>query len=289
MKIGVTLFATDRMADPARIAREIEARALESLFLPEHSHIPVSRRTVWPGSRPGHEDSLPDYYCHLHDQIVSLSMAAAVTDTLLLGTSVTLLPQHDPIWMAKQIATLDHLSKGRVIMGIGFGWNVEQGESHGVTFTERRQRTEECVAIMRALWTEREASFSGEMLRLEPSWAYPKPHQSKGPPIIIGGMGPRTYDAIARYGDGWMPITGRGSLKGRIEPLQEAFTRHGRDPASIRIFISGASEKPEDLASLQQEGVEHATLTVWSEDNDEIWRKLDEFADIAAKARSQFS
>ncbi len=280
MKIGVTLFATDRMIAPTQIAREIEARGLDSLFLPEHSHIPISRRTPWPGSRPGENDPLPDYYCHLHDQVVALSMAAAVTERIILGTSVTLLPQHDPIWMAKQIATLDHLSNGRVVMGVGYGWNVEQGESHGVAFRARRQRTEDCVGIMRALWTQDEAHFEGETLSLEPAWAYPKPAQPGGPPIIVGGMGPRTYDAIARYADGWMPITGRGSLKGRIEPLRDAFARHGRDPASIRIFISGASEKPEDLVNLAREGVEHATLTVWSEDASEVLRKLDAFAAI---------
>lgn len=285
MKIGVTLFSTDRMMGPARLAREIEARGLDSLFLPEHSHIPVSRRTRWPGSRPGQEDPLPDYYHHLHDQIVALSMAAAVTEHLILGTSVTLLPQHDPIWMAKQVASLDYLSGGRLMLGVGFGWNVEQGESHGVKFAERRQRTEECLGVMRALWTEDVASFQGQQLSLEPSWAYPKPQQPGGPPIIIGGMGPRTYDAIARCADGWMPITRRGSLAGRIEPLKEAFERYGRDPASIRIVISGASEAPADLLSLAQEGVEHATLTVWSEDNDEVLRKLDQFAGIAEQAR----
>ena len=278
MKIGVTLFATDRLLPPARIAREIEDRGLDSLFLPEHSHIPISRRTRWPGSRPGKNDPLPDYYCHLHDQIVALSMAAAVTERLILGTSVTLLPQHDPIWMAKQIATLDHLSDGRVVMGVGFGWNVEQGESHGVEFRARRQRTEDCVGIMRALWTQEVAQYEGDTLSLTPAWAYPKPAQAGGPPIIIGGMGPRTYDAIARYADGWMPITGRGSLKGRIEPLRDAFERHARDPDSLRVFISGASENPADLINLAREGVEHATLTVWSEDASEVLRKLDEFA-----------
>ncbi len=288
MKIGITLFATDRLMAPARIAREVEDRGFDSLFLPEHSHIPASRRTRWPGARPGYDDPLPDYYCHLHDQIVALSMAAAVTERITLGTAVTLLPQHDPIWMAKQVATLDHLSAGRVVLGVGFGWNVEQGESHGVAFGERRQRTEDCVGVMRALWTQAEAAYEGEQVRLAPAWAYPKPAQAGGPPVIIGGMGPRTYDAIARYGDGWMPITGRRSLAGRIEPLQEAFERHGRDPASIRVFVMGASEIPEDLAQLQAEGVEQVCLTIWSEDSDEVLARLDALAAVAARARALF-
>lgn len=288
MKIGITLFATDRALPPADIAREVEARGFDSLFLPEHSHIPTSRLSRWPGSRPDHDDPLPDYYSHLHDQIVALSMAGAVTERIQLGTAVTLLPQHDPIWLAKQIASLDYLTGGRVVLGVGYGWNVEQGESHGVAFKQRRQRTEDCLGIMKSLWSDEVASYQGDQLSLQPSWAYPKPAQAGGPPIIIGGMGPRTYDAIARCADGWMPITARGSIAGRIEPLQEAFARHGRDPASIRVFIMGAAEDPQKLASLQQEGVEHACLTIWSEDTDEILRKLDEFAACAAKARELF-
>ena len=288
MKIGITLFDTDRALPPAALAREIEARGFDSMFLPEHSHIPTSRNTRWPGARPGHDDPLPDYYSHLHDQIVALSMAGAVTEKITLGTAVTLVPQHDPIWLAKQLASLDYLTGGRVVVGVGYGWNVEQGESHGVAFRARRQRTEDCIAIMRALWRDEVAAYAGQQLSLQPSWAYPKPAQAGGPPIIVGGMGPRTYDAIARYGDGWMPITARGTLGGRIEPLQEAFVKHGRDPASIRVFIMGAPEDPAQLASLAGEGVEHACLTIWSENGDEIMRKLDEFQRIAAQARGMF-
>jgi probable F420-dependent oxidoreductase len=285
MKIGITLFDTDRTLPPARLAQEIEQRGFDSMFLPEHSHIPVSRRTRWPGARPGSDDPLPDYYRHLHDQIVALAMAGAVTQRLMLGTAVTLVPQHDPIWLAKQLASLDHLTGGRVVLGVGYGWNVEQGESHGVAFGERRQRTEDCIAIMRSLWCDEVASHDGQQLSLQPSWAYPKPAQQGGPPIIVGGMGPRTYEAIARFGDGWMPITARGTLGGRIEPLRAAFERHGRNPDSIRVFIMGGPADPAQLANLAAEGVEHVCLTVWSEDPDEILRKLDEFQTIAAQTR----
>lgn len=288
MKIGITLFDTDRALPPVRLAQEIEARGFDSIFLPEHSHIPTSRQTRWPGARADHDDPLPEYYSHLHDQIVALSMAGAVTERILLGTAVTLVPQHDPIWLAKQLASLDHLTGGRVVLGVGYGWNVEQGESHGVAFRERRQRTEDCIAIMRTLWRDEVASHQGQQLSLQPSWAYPKPAQSSGPPVIIGGMGPRTYDAIARYGDGWMPITSRGSLAGRIEPLQQAFEKHGRNPASVRVFIMGAPEDAEKLASLAREGVEHACLTIWSEDHDEILHKLDTFQQLAEQARALF-
>jgi len=287
MKIGISLFATDRTLTPAALAQAVEARGFDSLFLPEHSHIPTSRITPWPGARPGHDDPLPDYYRHLHDQIVALSMAGAVTQHLLLGTAVTLIPQHDPIWLAKQVATLDHLTGGRVILGAGYGWNVEQGESHGVAFKQRRQRTEDCIAIMRALWRDEVASHAGESVSLQPSWAYPKPAQSGGPPIIIGGMGPRTYDAIARYADGWMPITARGSLAGRVEPVRAAFEKYGRDPNSLRIFIMGAPQDAGQLANLAGEGVEHVCLTIWSEDGDEILRQLDSLQRLAEETRAR--
>ena len=280
MKIGITMFDTDRGLHPAELATAIEERGFDSLFVPEHSHIPVSRRTRWPGSRPGHDEPLPDFYARLYDQVVALSMAGAVTTRIELGTSVTLLPQHDPIWMAKQIAYLDSLSNGRVVFGVGYGWNVEQGESHGVSFTSRRVRLEEYLATMRSLWTDDEASFSGEYVQLEPSWCYPKPAQPGGPPIIVGGMGPRTFDAIARCADGWMPITGRSSIADRLAPLREAFERHGRDPESIQVVITGATTDPDGLRNLAREGVDHACLTVWSEDRDEILRTLDDYAKV---------
>ncbi len=292
MKISITLFATDRGMHPTDLAQAVESRGFDGLFLPEHSHIPVSRRTVWPGSRPGRTDPLPDYYAHLHDQIVALSMAAAVTRRISLGTSVTLVPQHDPVWLAKQIATLDYLSNGRVILGIGFGWNVEQGETHGVKFAQRRQRTAECVAIMRSLWHQDVAEYRGEQLTLEPAWAYPKPHPSSlaqgGPPVFIGGMGPRTYKAIARYADGWMPITQRNSLAGRIEPLHTAFAQQGRAVDTLRIIVSGATENPEGLAQLKHEGVEQVCLTVWPETQDQVMSELDRLATVAEQARKLF-
>jgi probable F420-dependent oxidoreductase len=285
MKIGITLFATDRSMHPVELAKAVEDRGLDALYLPEHSHIPTSRRTPWPGSPPGQDLPLPEYYWHLHDQIVALSMAAAVTERLELGTAVTLLPQHDPIWLAKQIASLDHLSGGRFVLGVGYGWNREQGESHGVAFGTRRRRFEEYVATLRTLWRDDPAAFEGEFVRLEPSRAFPKPARAGGPPIIVGGMGPRTFDAIARCADGWMPITGRRSLQDRIAPLREAFERHGRDPASIEVVIAGATTDPDGLSNLEREGVQRALLTIWSEDRDEILRQLDAYATIARAVR----
>jgi probable F420-dependent oxidoreductase len=285
-EIGITLFVTDRSIHPVELAKEVEARGFASLFLPEHSHIPTSRRTVWPGSRPGQEDPLPDYYSHISDQLVCLSMAAAVTEKIELGTSVTLVAQHDPIWLAKQIATLDDLSNGRVVLGAGFGWNAEQGEDHGVNFKTRRQRTEECIGVMRALWTQEEAAYAGEQVSVSPSHAYPKPKQQNGPPIIMGGgWGPVLFDSIARYADGWMPISGRGSLAERAQPLRDRFEKAGRDPDSLQIVVMGAKTDPDALINLGKEGVGRAILTIWTEDRDEILRTLDDFAKVAAAVR----
>ncbi|MBT4161158.1 MAG: TIGR03619 family F420-dependent LLM class oxidoreductase [Gammaproteobacteria bacterium] len=282
--IGITMFVTDRSMSPIELAREVEARNFASLFLPEHSHIPVSRETVWPGSRPGENDPLPDYYSHMLDQIVSLSMIGAVTTNLELGTAVTLIPQHDPIWLAKQFATLDHLTGGRVIIGAGFGWNREQGEDHGSPYLERRDQTEDCIAIMRSLWRDEVAAHKGQHASVSPSWAWPKPARSGGPPIVIGGMGPRTYRAIARYADGWMPISGRSSLADRLEPIKREFEAVGRDPSSLEVVVAGATTDPDGLINLGREGVQRALLTVWSEDRDETLRLLDQYAEVKRRA-----
>ncbi|MEM9607596.1 MAG: TIGR03619 family F420-dependent LLM class oxidoreductase, partial [Actinomycetota bacterium] len=233
--IGITLFPTDRTIPPAELAREIEARGFESFFVPEHSHIPASRETPWPGSPDG-SAPLPDMYWHLHDQIVGLSMAAAVTERLRLGTAVTLLPQHDPIWLAKQLASLDHLSGGRVVLGIGFGWNREQTEQHGARFAERRTLTRDHLAIMRSLWTDEEAAHVGELRSLAPSWAHPKPAQPGGPPVLLGGgWGPKLFDAIVEYGDGWMPISARSSIVGRPETRPQRLEAAGREPDASSV------------------------------------------------------
>lgn len=278
--LGITLFPTDRSMPPHELAREVEARGFESLFLPEHSHIPASRRTPWPGAQPG-DDDLPDYYSRINDQIVSLSMAAAVTTRLRLGTAVNLVPQHDPIWLAKQIATLDHLSGGRVILGVGFAWNREQCEAHGLDFARRREVTRDHVAIMRALWTQQEAGYEGSDRSLAPSWAWPKPAQEGGPPILLGGgWGPKLLRHLCEWADGWMPISGRASLRSRLDLVRAAADDVGRDPTTIGITVMGAIEDAPGLAALGQEGVDRAVLTIWSEDRDEILSELDRFADI---------
>ncbi len=283
MKVGVTSFCLDRTIHPVRLAHEAEARGFESLWYPEHSHIPASRRSPWPGSRQ--DEPLPDDYWRLHDQFNALSMAAAVTTGLRVGTAVTLLGQRDPLWTAKQVASLDHLSGGRFLLGIGFGWNREEQENHGYPWADRRAMIREKVLAMRALWTEDEASFHGRYVDFEPSWALPKPVQQPLPIHLGGGWGPKLFDAICEYGDGWMPISARSSLASRIALLHEACERNGRDPATVSISVFGATTDPAGLENLAREGVTRAVLTLPYEAEDVVLPVLDEWAplvDVAA-------
>lgn len=282
MKIGITTFCLDRGVHPVRLATEVEGRGFESLWYPEHSHIPASRDTPWPGGRDG--EPLPDDYWRMHDQFNALSMAAAVTTSLRVGTSVTLLGQRDPIWTAKQVASLDHLSGGRFLLGVGFGWNREEQENHGVAWPGRRAMVREKALAMKELWTRDEASFDGEHVRVAPSWALPKPVQRPHPPIYLGGgWGPRLFDAVAEYADGWMPITARASVADHIARLRAAAERIGRDPATIAVSVFGATTDSSELENLAAEGVTRAVLTLPGEGIDVVAPLLDQWAPLATR------
>ena len=198
---GLTLFQTDYAIAPAALAQEAEARGFESLFFPEHTHIPASRETPWPGG-----GDLPKDYWHAYDSLIALATAASVTKTLRLGTGIALLTERDPILMAKQVASLDHLSGGRVLLGIGAGWNVEEMRNHGVAFADRWKVLRERLLAMRSIWTEEEAEFHGQFVDFDPIWAYPKPAQPGGPKVLLGAASRWTWRRIAEYADGWMPI-----------------------------------------------------------------------------------
>jgi probable F420-dependent oxidoreductase len=281
VKVGITTFCLDRTVHPVRMAGEVEARGFESLWYPEHSHIPASRRSPWPGSTTG--EPLPDDYWRMHDQFNALAMAGAVTTRLKLGTSVTLLGQRDPIWTAKQIASLDHLTDGRVLVGVGFGWNREEQENHGYPWADRRAMVREKVLAMRALWTQDEASFHGEHVRFEPAWALPKPVQQPLPIYLGGGSGPKLFAAIAEWADGWMPITARVSLADRLVPLRAAWERAGRDPAALAVTVFGATTDPDGLANLAAQGVTRVALTLPYEGVDVVLPLLDQWAPLARR------
>ncbi len=281
MHVGVFIFPTDTTLQPVPLARAVEERGFESLWFPEHSHIPASRRTPW-GGREG-APPLPDMYWRTHDQFVALSACASVTSSLLLGTGITLVAQRDPIWLAKQVASLDTISGGRVLFGIGYGWNNEEMAHHGVRYTERRALLREKILAMKQLWTEDEASFSGEYVNFEPSWSWPKPVQRPHPPIILGGTaGPRTFADIAEFCDGWMPIGGRHPLIGKIGELTAAAEAAGRDPASIELGVFGAPPDVAELETLAEAGIARAVLSVPPASPDEVVATLDHYAAVAA-------
>jgi len=269
------MFQTDTAIRPDRLAREAEDRGFESVWFPEHSHIPTSRATPWGGVEGA--PPLPDQYWHTHDQFISMAYAAAATKTIKIGSGITLLAQRDPIWTAKEVATLDQLSGGRVLLGIGYGWNKEEMAHHGVAYTERREILREKVLMMKALWTEDEASFDGEKLQLASSWAWPKPHQSPHPPIIMGaGAGPRTIADIVEFCDGWIPLATRHDIKGQIDKVREAVEASGRDVDSFDVTVYGA--RLENLETLESAGVDRAVFTMPPLTADEVLPRLDRHA-----------
>jgi probable F420-dependent oxidoreductase len=273
MRIGVTIFATDRSMNPVELAREAETRGFASLFVPEHTHIPVSRRTPPPTG----ERELPEEYKRTLDPFVTLAAAAAVTSQIRLGTGIALVAQHDPIVLAKTLATLDHLSAGRLVLGIGYGWNVDEMESHGVDARRRRAIVREKMLAMQALWTHDVAEFHGEFVSFEPSWQWPKPVQKPRPRVWIGGAaGPILFAQIAEYADGWMPVGGAG-LQAALPELRHAFEARGRDPATLDVAPMGVLPDAEKLAFYASIGVTEAVLRLPSAPRDVVMPLLDDY------------
>lgn len=280
MHFGIVMFPTDTAIQPVDLAREVEARGFESLWFPEHSHMPVSRRTPW-GGRPD-APPLPDYYARTHDQFVALAAAAAVTSTLKLGTGITLVAQRDPIWLAKEVASLDLISRGRVLFGIGYGWNKEEMADHGIVYTHRRAILREKILAMKELWSKDVASFDGDYVRFEPSWQWPKPVQKPHPPIILGGAaGPRTMADIVEFCDGWMPIWGRHDLIGKIEDLRAAAEAAGRDPDDIELSVTGPKPDPSVIEEIRSAGIQRVVLSIPPRSADDVLPRLDRYAALA--------
>ena len=273
MDVGLTIFLTDRSIGPVEAARAAEERGFHSLWLPEHTHIPVSRRTPAPMG-----GELPEMYRRTLDPYVALAAAAAVTDRLRLGTGISLVAQRDPIVLAKEVATLDHVSGGRVDFGVGYGWNREELEDHGVPFARRRDAVRERVLAMQALWTEDEASFDGEFARFEATWSWPKPVQQPRVPTYLGAApGPTTFAQLAEFADGWIPIGGKGVREAKPE-LEKAFAEAGRDPADLRVVTFGTLPDKGKLEYYEQMGVAEVVLSVPSEPEDTVLRVLDQYA-----------
>jgi probable F420-dependent oxidoreductase len=277
MHVGVLIFPTDYTMPPDALARAAEERGYESLWFPEHTHIPTSRRSPWPGG-----PTLPKEYWHTHDLFVALATAAAVTTRLRVGSGICLLVERDPITTAKEVATLDFLSRGRLLFGIGGGWNAEEMEDHGTDFRTRWKLLRERVAAMKRIWTEDEATFEGELVRFPPLWSWPKPLQKPHPPILLGGHGPRALRRVVDYCDGWLPIGMRaGDLAAGLEELRRIAREKGRDPASISVSVYGAPMDADALARLRDLGVERAIFALPSADADAVLRLLDRGAALA--------
>ncbi|MGZ8764353.1 MAG: TIGR03619 family F420-dependent LLM class oxidoreductase [Acidimicrobiia bacterium] len=278
MRLGVTMFATDRSVDPVTLARAVEVRGLASMYLPEHTHIPVSRRTPPPTG----ESELRDEYKRTLDPLVALAGAAAVTERISLGTGICLVAQREPIVTAKAVATLDLLCGGRFVFGVGFGWNEDELADHGLTMRERRAVVREHMLTMRALWGDDEAAFDGEYVHLAPSWAWPKPVQRPGPPVLVGGAaGPKLFAHVVEYADGWIPIGGAG-IRAALGDLRAAAEAAGRDPATLRIVPFGSIPEPGKLEYYATLGVEEVVLNLPSAPADVVFPLLDRYAELVA-------
>lgn len=274
MRVGVTAFLTDRSLPPAALARAAEERGFASLYLPEHTHLPL--RADRPPALVGGVE-VDDYRRSL-DPLVALGAAASATERLALGTGVVLVAQHDPIVLAKQVATLDHLSGGRAVLGVGFGWNGAEAADHGVDVRRRREVAADHVACMRALWTMDAAEHHGPFVDLEPCWSWPKPVRPGGVPVLVGaGASPQTFDAVVAWADGWLPIGGAG-LARAVPALRRTAEQAGRDPATVRVVPFGTVPTPGKLELYRTLGVDEVVLRVPSAPRDAVLAALDEYA-----------
>ncbi|MFN0073690.1 MAG: LLM class F420-dependent oxidoreductase [Chloroflexota bacterium] len=282
MDFGAVMFPTEYAMRPDALAMALEERGFESFWVPEHTHIPTSRRSPWPGG-----ETLPREYSHAYDPFLALMAAAGATQRIKLGTGVCLVVERDPIVTAKEVATLDQLSGGRFLFGIGGGWNTEEMENHGTNPRTRMRLLRERMLAMREIWTHDEAEFHGELVSFDPIWSWPKPFQKPYPPILIGGDGPTTFDRIAEFGDGWMPIMRRGQDPvPRIAALREHLERVGRDPRSAPVSIFFAPPGQSDLEALVKAGVSRAIFGLPSESSDDLLPRLDRYAAVVRSMAS---
>ncbi|MFE2373643.1 LLM class F420-dependent oxidoreductase [Streptomyces sp. NPDC059398] len=272
MRLSTTIFLTDRTITPVRLARELEQRGFGGLYLPEHTHIPAERTTPYPMG-----GELPAEYGRTLDPFVALGQAAAVTETLTLGTGITLIAQHDPIDLAKQIATLDLLSGSRFTLGVGFGWNREEAADHGVEWTRRREMGRDRMALMRALWAAEPTAYEGEFGSVRASLVHPKPRGGSVRTLIGGAAGPKLFDHIAEYADGWLPIGG-GGLTESMPVLRRVWEDAGREPAELQVVPYAVLPNPGKLAHYAELGVEEVVLQLPSAEEDAVLKVLDEYA-----------
>lgn len=270
MELGVLVFPLDGTMHPADLAREAEQRGFESVWYPEHSHLPLASSN-WPGG-----EVIPDAYAKTMDQFICMTAAAMATEHIMIGSGICLVPQHHPAWLAKQVATLDVLSGGRVILGIGYGWNPAELGDHGVEYADRREMTREVIEAMKSLWADEVASYSGKHIQFGECKAWPKPVQQPHPKIVIGaGAGPKLYRAIADYADGWGPMRGRDEIDAHLEPIRRAMADAGRDPEALDISVFNAPTDEAELDALRERGVTRAIFGIPAGGPDKVLPTMD--------------
>jgi probable F420-dependent oxidoreductase len=280
MKIGIFYGTTDYAPLPHEVAAACEERGFESFWVPEHTHIPASRSTPYPGG-----GELPEHYYHLHDPFVSLASAAVATRRIKLGTAVCLVGEHDPIVLAKQVASLDLLSNGRVIFGIGAGWNREEMLNHGTDPSRRWKVVRERVEAMKRIWADDEASYHGEFVNFERIWCWPKPVQRPHPPILLGSATERGRQRVVRYCDGWLPFA-TPNLAAEIGDLRSRARDADRDPGSIPVSLLSPRPREDDLRRYRDMGVERAILLALPAAMDELLPRFDRYAKLIQKLES---
>lgn len=276
MHHGVVIFQDDFAIRPDDVARAAEERGFESIFFINHTHIPVRRTTPYPLG-----GDLPKDYYHNSDLLVAMSYAAAATKRIKIGSGVCLVIERDPITLAKEVASLDFLSGGRVIFGIGGGWNREEMEDHGTVFATRWKRLRESIEAMKAIWRDDEAEYHGELVDFDKVWSWPKPIQKPHPPILLGGHGEKAFDRVIRYCDGWMPLTWVDrNIIPEIRQLQDRAREAGRDPKTISVTVFGAAADQSALDGFAAAGVERVLFGLPNAGADKVLPALDKLAQL---------
>ena len=279
MKFGVSMFFTDYSMGPGELGQALEQRGFESVWAPEHSHIPVSRKTPFPAG-----GDLPKKYHDTMDPFVTLTVAAMATKSLMVGTGVCLVQQRDPIQTAKLVASIDQVSGGRFLFGIGVGWNAEEMEDHGTAFTTRAKLVRERVEAMKAIWTRSKPEYSGEFVNFGPMMTWPKPVQQPHPPVIVGGAFPHGARRAVRYGEGWIPLAGRPGQYGDVFDTVPKFTamlkEAGRDLASCPVSIFSAPEDGDVLKRYRDLGITRVATSLPAAKEDVVLPILDRWAGL---------
>ena len=275
MDFGVAIFPTEAVQDPAQLARMAEERGFQCLLFPEHTHIPASRESPYPGG-----GELPPEYSRTYDPFVALTSAAAATERLLVGTGICLVIERDPIVTAKEVASLDRLSGGRFLFGVGAGWNAEEMRNHGTDFSRRFGVMRERIEAMKEIWSHDEASYSGRYVNFERIWCWPKPVQQPHPPILVGGNGPKVVDRVIAYGDEWLPNRVKDDeMAGRVQELRRRGAEAGR--GEIPVTVVGMMRDPARIERLESAGVHRGIFWLPADGTEQVEEAFDRYAEVA--------